>query len=137
MKSTATAPSAPTRVASTANAREDAASDHAALLVRDVPETAPSGGIQTRKLFDRGHARLVLFAMDAGEELTEHSSPCRAFLVVRQGRGEVVADERTHVLEPGDVLHLPPGMPHSVFAHEAFVFLLTLVREDSTPAPKR
>ncbi len=112
--------------------------DHAAMLSpSDVATTAPNG-ILTRTLLDSGRLRLVLFTMDEGQELTEHSTPCRAIVQVWGGACEFDAEGRTHRLKAGDLLHLPPAAPHAVRASEPLVFLLTLVREaDAKPRSTR
>lgn len=109
--------------------------DHAAMLSPHDVVTAAPGGILTRTLLDSGRARLVLFTMDEGQELTEHSTPCRAIVQLWRGACELTVEGRTHRLAAGDLMHLPPAAPHAVRATEPLVFLLTLVREGAAKRP--
>ncbi|MCB1126542.1 MAG: cupin domain-containing protein, partial [Verrucomicrobiae bacterium] len=80
----------------------------------------------SRTLLDTGNLRLVLFGFDAGQELTEHTSPHHAVIQVLSGSCEFQLAGRPHPLKAGDVLHMPPGLPHAVKATERFSMLLTL-----------
>lgn len=94
-------------------------------------------GIVSRTVLAAGRTRVVLFGFAAGQELTEHASPARALVQMLSGRAEWALAGEKRVLGPGELLHMPPGLPHAVRALEPFSMLLTLVRETdaaSTPA---
>lgn len=80
-------------------------------------------------------ARVVLFAFDTGQELTEHTAAVPALLQVLAGRLTVKASGRAVDLTPGDLVHLPTRLPHAVLAHEPTLLQLTLLdrRTDATP----
>lgn len=69
---------------------------------------------------------MVLFAFAAGQELSEHTSTARALVQVLDGRADFQVNGKVHALRAGDLLHLPPGAPHAVFAREPFSMLLVL-----------
>lgn len=71
--------------------------------------------------------RVVLFAFDAGQELSEHTAAVPALLQVLSGRLAVTASGRTVDLTPGDLIHLPTRLPHAVVAHEPTLLQLTLL----------
>ncbi|HLP08736.1 MAG TPA: cupin domain-containing protein [Opitutaceae bacterium] len=111
-------------------ARGDATSLPAATQFSD-------NGIVSRTVLSAGRTRVVLFGFAAGQELTEHASPARALVQMLSGRAEWTLAGEKRTLGPGDLLHMPPGLPHAVRALEAFSMLLTLVRENNaavTPA---
>ncbi|HLP03516.1 MAG TPA: cupin domain-containing protein [Opitutaceae bacterium] len=89
-------------------------------------------GIVSRTVLASGRTRVVLFGFAAGQELTEHASPARALVQMLSGRAEWTLAGEKRTLGPGDLLHMPPGLPHAVRALETFSMLLTLVRENDT-----
>lgn len=81
----------------------------------------------SRVVVDTPAIRVVMFAMDAGQELTDHSSP-RA-VVVSSWRGSLdfsYGGSRSQ-LEAGDVVYLAPGERHAVVANTPCHFALTLI----------
>lgn len=91
-------------------------------------ELAPSvgHGIVSRTLLATPEIRLVAFTFAAGQALTEHTSTSRAVIQVLTGEGEFHAHGKPRTLRAGDLLHLPPGTPHAVFATTNLTMLLTL-----------
>ena len=87
------------------------------------------GGIVSKPLLDVGPLKHVLFAMDAGQELTSHRSPMLATVHVLDGRVRFTVNGTDHDLEAGDWLLMPPDAPHEAKADEPVRFLLTLVRQ--------
>jgi quercetin dioxygenase-like cupin family protein len=86
---------------------------------------APNG-IVSRTLLNTGTVRLVLFGFDAGQELTEHTSPHHAVIQILSGTCEFSLAGQPRSLAAGDVLYMAPGLPHAVKATERFSMLLTL-----------
>ncbi len=72
-------------------------------------------------------ARVVLFAFDAGQELTEHTAAMPVLLHLLDGAITVTADEATVELTPGGLIHLPTRMPHSVLATQPSRMVLTML----------
>lgn len=89
-----------------------------------------AAGIVSRTLLQSPELRVVLFAFDAGQELTTHTSRRRALLQVVSGEGEFFFDGRWQQLAAGALIHLPPEHPHAVRATAGpFTMLLTLAGE--------
>ncbi len=101
----------------------------------DTATQFSDSGIVSRTVLSAGRTRVVLFGFAAGQELTEHATPARALVQMLSGSAEwTLAGERT-TLVAGELLHMPPGLPHAVRAAEPFSMLLTLVKEnDLAPA---
>jgi quercetin dioxygenase-like cupin family protein len=95
-----------------------------------------AAGIVSRALHDQDGVRVTLFALAAGQEITEHSTPARALVQVLSGTCEFTLAGKKTPLRAGDLLHMPPGLPHAVTATEAFSMLLVIIREKAT-APLR
>jgi quercetin dioxygenase-like cupin family protein len=92
-------------------------------------------GIVSRALHDQAGVRVTLFAFAAGQQLTEHATLARALVQVLSGACEFTLAGKRQRLRAGDLLHMPPGLPHIVTATEAFSMLLTTIRE--SPNPRR
>jgi quercetin dioxygenase-like cupin family protein len=87
-----------------------------------------ANGIVSRTLLRTANGRVVLFGFAEGQELTEHTSTQHALVQVLSGECDFSLDGKLHVLKVGDVLHMPPNLPHAVKARGPFSMLLTLFR---------
>jgi quercetin dioxygenase-like cupin family protein len=100
--------------------------------ITNLQETLPvsAGAIASRPLLDLpGSTKLVLFAMDAGQEISAHTTPFPAQVLLLEGAIQVMVDgEWTH-LAPGDQKTLPKGHPHGVRATAPAHWLLTMRRD--------
>ena len=97
---------------------------------------APNG-IVSRTVFAAPAMRVVLFGFAPGQELTGHTSPQHALVQILSGECEFTLAGRTQTLKAGDLLHMPPGLPHAARATQQFAMLLTLTKPaESSPLPK-
>jgi quercetin dioxygenase-like cupin family protein len=89
--------------------------------------TTPRRGIHSQTLSDSDGVELILFAMAAGEQLSEHTAARPAIVHVLDGEGDltVAGDERS--LVPGSWLRMATRTPHAVRARTALVFALYLL----------
>ena len=99
-------------------------------LISQLPHRAeiPEQGTLSRVLHDDDRLRLVLFAFDEGQELTEHTASVPAVLQVVSGRLRVTAGGETFEMGPDAWLLLDAHEAHSLRAEEPSRLLLTLVR---------
>lgn len=77
---------------------------------------------------NEGPLRLVVFAFDTGEELTEHTASVPVVLQILTGSATVEANGDEVELRTGGWLFLEANEPHSVVAGEPTKMLLTMVR---------
>ena len=91
----------------------------------------PDRGTLSRVLHDDDCVRLVLFAFDAGQELTEHTASRPAVLQVLSGRFRVTAGGETFAMGPGAWLLLDAHEPHSLLAEKPSRLLLSMLRPGS------
>jgi quercetin dioxygenase-like cupin family protein len=96
--------------------------------LREATQFSESG-IVSRALHDQAGVRVTLFAFAAGQQLTEHATPARALVQILSGACEFTLGGKKTPLRAGDLVHLPPGLPHAAVATEAFSMLLTTIRE--------
>jgi quercetin dioxygenase-like cupin family protein len=88
---------------------------------------APNG-IVSRTLLRTDNSRTVLFGFAEGQELSEHTSTQHALIQVLSGECDFSLAGKPHPLKSGDLLYMPPGLPHAVKARHQFSMLLTLIR---------
>lgn len=93
-----------------------------------APLATPSvAGITSRTVLKTAGGKTVLFAFDAGQELSEHTNPHHALIQVLSGSLQLTLAGRPETLRPGALLHMPPHLAHAVRADEPATFLLTLL----------
>ncbi len=85
------------------------------------------GSTVSRTVLKAPGVRVVLFAFDTGQELTEHTAAMPVLLQVLDGHLSVTADGRTEALVPGGLVHLGARVPHAVLAHEPSRLVLTML----------
>jgi quercetin dioxygenase-like cupin family protein len=87
----------------------------------------PQRGIHSQTLSDADGVELVLFALAAGERLSEHTSARAAIVHVLSGEGELMAAGGAHQVKPGAWLRMAARTPHAVVAETPLVFALYLL----------
>jgi len=87
----------------------------------------PKRGIHSQTLSDSDGVELVLFAMAAGERLSEHTSARPAIVHVLRGEGQLTVSGDEHPLAAGAWLRMAIRTPHAIEAHTALVFALYLL----------
>lgn len=88
----------------------------------------PKGGILSRTLHEDERLSLTIFAFDAGQELTEHTSTRPAIIEILEGEAEIDLDDETHEARAGAWVAMPAGMRHAIRATSPMVMILTLLR---------
>ena len=72
---------------------------------------------------------LTLFAFDAGQELTEHTPPFDALVIVLQGSLTLTIGGTPVHPTPGTIVRMPANVPHAVHAPEAALMLLLMLKD--------
>lgn len=88
-----------------------------------------SGAIVSKVIHHDDFLDVTVFAIDAGQGLSEHTASRAAIVQVISGRLTFTADGQPLDAGPGFWLHMAPGTPHALTAVEATVMLLTLVKD--------
>lgn len=102
------------------------------LSLAQETQFAPNG-IVSRTLLRTANSRTVLFGFTEGQELTEHTSTQHALIQILSGECEFSLAGKPRALKAGDLLYMPPNLPHAVKATRQFSMLLTLSKNE-TPA---
>jgi quercetin dioxygenase-like cupin family protein len=89
----------------------------------------PPSGIASRVLARSVGGNVTLFAFDAEQELSEHTSPFEALVVVLDGEIDLTIGGRVVSATAGTITRMPPRVPHAVSARAASRMLLVLLRD--------
>jgi quercetin dioxygenase-like cupin family protein len=87
----------------------------------------PHEGTLSKVVFKNDQLRVVVFAFDRDQELTEHTAALPAIVQVLSGRLRLTMGSETVDVEPGDWAHMSAKLPHSIVASEPSVMLLTML----------
>jgi len=87
-----------------------------------------SGSIVSREILKQPSGRVSVFAFDAGEGLSEHTSPFDALVQVLEGEVEVMISGRPHRVKTSELILMPANQPHALKAITRFKMLLTMLR---------
>ena len=90
-------------------------------------------GIASRVLASTAGGNLTIFAFDAGEELSEHTAPFDALVIVLEGAFVLTIGGQEVLAAPDTIVRMPANVPHAVRATEPSRLLLIMLR-DPKPA---
>ena len=99
-----------------------------ALLLADLI-TPTEHGIASRVLARNGGGNVTLFAFDAGEGLSEHTTPFDALVIALDGTLTLTIGGQRVDAAPGTIVRMPANVPHAVDAAVASRMLLIMLRE--------
>lgn len=88
----------------------------------------PADGILSRTLYDDGQLKVVIFAFDVGQELSEHTAAVPAILEIIEGEAQLTLGEDAVAAASGTWVHLAARLPHSVYAKTPVRMLLTMLK---------
>ncbi len=89
-------------------------------------------GIASRVIARAGGGSVTLFAFDAGQELSEHTAPYEALVVVLEGTLMLNVGGTPVRAVSGTVVRIPANVPHAVESHERSKMLLVMLRGRNT-----
>ena len=99
-----------------------------ALLIHSLV-TPTEHGIARCVLARTAGGNLTLFAFDAGQELSEHTAPFDAMVLVLEGTLTLTIGGAAVRATPGTIVRMPAHVPHAVEAPEAARMLLIMLRD--------
>ena len=86
------------------------------------------GSVVSKTLLDKKTGTLTLFSFDAGQGLSEHTSPYDATVQVLDGEATLVIDGEEVKAAAGELVIMPADVPHAVRADVKFKMLLIMIR---------
>lgn len=87
-----------------------------------------AGSIVSREILKKNTGKVTLFAFDAGEGLSEHTSPFDALVHLVEGEAEITIAGKPNRLSDGDLILMPANEPHALKALKRFKMILTMIR---------
>ena len=91
-----------------------------------------TGAVVSKTLLDKSAGSLTLFSFDAGQGLSEHTSPYDATVLIVDGEATLIIGGREVAAKTGDMVIMPAGVPHALRAVQRFKMLLVMIREKSS-----
>lgn len=91
--------------------------------------TPTADGIASRVLAKAKGGSLTLFAFDAGQGLSEHTSPFDALVLVLEGAVSLTIGGHDVSAAPGTIVRMPASVPHAVEAAGPARMLLVMLRD--------
>lgn len=84
--------------------------------------------IVSKQIIKKPNGNVTLFAFDKDESLTEHTSPYEALVQIVEGRMTITIGGQPLNVEEGEIILLPPNIPHGLVALEKTKMLLTMIK---------
>jgi quercetin dioxygenase-like cupin family protein len=88
-----------------------------------------ANGIVSKRVLEKKTGNVTLFAFDEGQRLSEHTAPFDAIVQVIEGKGEIIINGKSFLLDAGSSIIMPANIPHAVTAAAKFKMLLTMIKE--------
>lgn len=87
-----------------------------------------AGSVVSKTLLDKKTGTLTLFSFDAGQGLSEHTSPYDATVQIIDGEAEITIGGKQVIAKAGDLVIMPANVPHELRAKQRFKMLLIMIR---------
>ena len=84
------------------------------------------GQVVSKTLVQNEAVSMTIFSFDKGEEISSHSAGGDAMVTVLDGKGKFTVGGIEYILDAGETLIMPKGIPHAVFGIERFKMQLTV-----------
>lgn len=100
-------------------------------LTLDSLITHTPAGIASRVIARSAGGNVTLFGFDAGQELSEHTAPFDALLIVLHGTFDLTIGGQAVRATSGQVVRLPANVPHAVVAADQARMMLIMLRAEA------
>lgn len=84
--------------------------------------------IVSKQIIKKSNGNITLFAFDKDESLTEHTSPYEAIVYIIDGEMGIKIGEDLFDVKAGEMIVMPPNIPHGLKATEKSKMLLTMIK---------
>ena len=86
------------------------------------------GSVVSKQVIKKPNGNITLFAFDKDESLTEHTSPYEAVVYIVDGEMEIKVGGVPYNIKEGEIILLPPNVPHGLVALKKSKMLLTMIK---------
>jgi quercetin dioxygenase-like cupin family protein len=84
--------------------------------------------IVSKQIIKKPNGNITLFAFDKDESLTEHTSPYEAVVYMVDGEMEIKIGGNPYNVQAGEIIIMPPDVPHGLKALQKSKMLLTMIK---------
>jgi quercetin dioxygenase-like cupin family protein len=102
--------------------------DKATVFDLDSSVEYSDGAIVSKTVLKKDTGNITLFAFEKGQGLSEHAAPFDALVQIISGTGEIIINKKQYLLNTGEFIIMPAGIPHAVNARERFKMMLVMIR---------
>ena len=95
-------------------------------LLEEIP-SLPEKSILSRTFYQEGQLKAILLGFAPGQELSEHTASVPAILQILEGEATLGLGPDRCEAGAGAWAHMPPGLPHSIYAHTPVKMLLLML----------
>lgn len=86
------------------------------------------GAVVSKTLLDKPTGTLTMFSFDAGQGLSEHTSPYDATVHIIDGEAQITVGAESKTVVAGELMIMPANVPHALRADRRFKMLLIMIR---------
>jgi quercetin dioxygenase-like cupin family protein len=87
-----------------------------------------NNSIVSKQILKKPNGNITLFAFDKDESLTEHTSPFEAVVYMVDGEMEIKIGGNPYNVKVGEMIVMPPNVPHGLKASVKSKMLLTMIK---------
>jgi quercetin dioxygenase-like cupin family protein len=104
-------------------------------LINALPSCVemPEDGILSKPISTNNYLRATLFALSAGQEMSEHTTTMEALLQILEGEADLTLGDDPHRAGPGAWIRMSPNLRHSITAVTPLKMLLVVLRDAKAP----
>ena len=84
--------------------------------------------VLSKTLVEKKAGTITLFSFDAGQGLSEHTTPYDAVVHIIDGEAEIIIGGTASRVTTGQMIIMPAEIPHELRAIKQFKMLLTMIR---------
>lgn len=95
------------------------------LQLKDLVDYQPNQ-VVSKTLVQNDGMSMTIFSFDKDEEISTHASGGDAMVTVLEGTGRFTVGDQVFLLNEGETLIMPKGIPHAVYGAEKFKMQLTV-----------
>ena len=84
------------------------------------------GQVVSKTLVQNELVSMTIFSFDKGEEISSHAAGGDAMVTVLEGKCRFTIGGEVYILNEGETVIMPKGIPHAVYGEEKFKMLLVV-----------
>lgn len=93
----------------------------------DINDYVPNG-VVLKNIINKTTGNINVISIDKGEELTEKLSRFDHFIQIIEGKAEILVNDQTYTLNPGECIIIPANSKNTIKANEKFKMISTIIK---------